>query len=69
MPARLLKRPENDLYNYRNEKQMLYEPDAGHSGYFTPVWLYDWLIPNGGITSSGNLNIKAHRFLVYYVRS
>lgn len=48
---------------------MLYEPDAGHSGYFNPVWWYDWLIPNGGITSSGNLNIRAHRFLVYYARS
>ncbi len=51
------------------QAKMIYEANIDRGGYFNPDWWYNWLLANGGIASSSNLNMRDHASPVYYARS
>lgn len=51
------------------QAKMLYEADVNRSSSFNPDWWYNWLLSNGYIASSNNLNMKDHAAPAYYANS
>lgn len=51
------------------QAKLLYEANVNRSESFNPDAWYNWLLQNGGIASSTNLNMKDHNAPVYYAKS
>ena len=51
------------------QAKMLYEANVNRDASFNPDAWYNWLLANGGIASSTNLNMRDHKSPVYYANS
>lgn len=51
------------------QAKMLYEANVNRDASFHPDAWYNWLLANGGIAGSTNLNMRDHKAPVYYANS
>lgn len=51
------------------QAKLLYESNVNRSDSFNPDSWYNWLLQNGGIASSTDLNMRDHNAPVYYAKS